>query len=531
MDIDSQKCPDCGKPFQSPTGAEAVCECGKSTLQPPPQPEAGIVYLLPCPKCGDQKHTKASMIGKAEQCQCGYEFRYTLVLSPIRPEPVGWMQTIQHHSTVCTQRTLQWWRQSAAPWIKRTVTYIREHVTPGIAAASISAWNWLADSVGSFFNPPPRNESHEQKIASPPTFRPIRTPMSATPIHHVARSLDSTAERESREHVSSVTLASQIAINNPASESPESQWQKYRTLAQQMLDAKNYHEAYKYASSALELVPTEPFCWAIKGVASAYLSTPPDFRYDEMVSCLTVAIKSDDVLKIVPVLQKHIWDAAKNYRNLAWDAKQQAYDDARKEGLSDSVDVGLQLTMRNFRVDAAQVKKHQPGYLLSIRAILYARELHPSLMASKKALTEIETDLHHSWIATFKDDGGNGSPYARIEAARDDLIADIKQVDPTFQPPERPRPAGCFIATAATGDANHPYVTELRLFRDTCLTTTKVGRRAIHGYYRFSPRFADIIAKRAVLRRLVYLGIVCPTALAARAMLRIRTSVGRSGSD
>lgn len=105
------------------------------------------------------------MIGKAEQCQCGYEFRYSLVLSPIRPEPVGWMPTIQHHATVCTQKTLYWWRQSAVPWMQRTGTYIREHVIPGIVAVSISAWNWLADSFGSFFTVPPQNESqlHDER--------------------------------------------------------------------------------------------------------------------------------------------------------------------------------------------------------------------------------------------------------------------------------------------------------------------------------------------------------------------------------
>lgn len=358
---------------------------------------------------------------------------------------------------------------------------------------------------------PPKSASQDQRI-SPPPPRPI---IESDP---------------------GLTLASQIKNDDSASVSLDSQWQKYRTLAQEMLDAKNYLEAYKYASSALELVPTEPFCWAIKGVAAAYLSIPPDFRYHEMKSCLAVAIKSDDVLKIVPVLQNHIWDAARNYRKLAWEAKQHAHDDARKEGASDSVGVGLQRTMRNIRdrlvgVNAAQVKKHQPGYLLSVRATLYARNLNPSLMASKKALKEIDTDLNHSWIAEFKDDDGVGLPSALIAARRNELIAIIKKIDPTFQPPASPRRSGCFIATAATGDANHPYVTELRRFRDTCLTTSNVGRRAIQGYYRFSPRLAAVIAKRPVWRRLVYLGIVCPTAWGASAVLRIRAVLERSDND
>jgi hypothetical protein len=169
MEMHSQKCPHCGKPFHSSTGAEAVCECSKLEQQKPTQPEGSIVYLLPCPKCGDQKHASASSIGKADQCQCGYEFRYTLALSPIRPEPLGWMPTIQHHVTVCTRRTLQWWRQSAAPWIKRTVTYIREHVIPRIAAAAISAWKWLADSVGAFLAAPPESESKNRNVHQEPT--------------------------------------------------------------------------------------------------------------------------------------------------------------------------------------------------------------------------------------------------------------------------------------------------------------------------------------------------------------------------
>jgi|GEM_PF-1965570 len=181
MEMDLQKCQHCGKPFQSPTDAEAVCECSKSTLQQPKQPEGGIVYLLPCPKCGDQKHAKASMIGKAENCQCGYEFRYTLVLSPIRPEPVGWMQTIQHHSTVCTQKTLHWWRQSAVPWMKRTGTYIREHVIPRTIAISKSAWKWLVDSVGSWMTAPTDTRSEERDSSDDLPKRQMASPRPAIP--------------------------------------------------------------------------------------------------------------------------------------------------------------------------------------------------------------------------------------------------------------------------------------------------------------------------------------------------------------
>lgn len=208
MDIDSQKCPDCGKPFQSPTVAEAVCECGKSTLQQPTQPDGGIVYLLPCPKCGDQKHAKASMIGKAENCQCGYEFRYTLVLSPLRPEPVGWMPTIQQHVTVCTQKTIHWWRQSAVPWTKRTGAYIQERVMPGIAATAISAWKWLADSVGSFLTAPPESESKHRNARREPTG--FDSSRSGEPVDLDEGPSDDAGESHTRNPPRSVQLESHV---------------------------------------------------------------------------------------------------------------------------------------------------------------------------------------------------------------------------------------------------------------------------------------------------------------------------------
>lgn len=155
MDIDSQKCPDCGKPFQSPAGAEAVCECSNSPKHQPIQPELEILAPLPCPKCGHQKHATASMIGKPENCQCGYQFRYTLVLSPIRHESLAWIPSVKRRVTVGCRKSVYWWRQSAIPWMNRTATYVRRHVIPRIVNISKSRCKWLTVTADSFFNPVP----------------------------------------------------------------------------------------------------------------------------------------------------------------------------------------------------------------------------------------------------------------------------------------------------------------------------------------------------------------------------------------
>nr|WP_300983443.1 CFI-box-CTERM domain-containing protein [Roseicyclus sp.] len=48
----------------------------------------------------------------------------------------------------------------------------------------------------------------------------------------------------------------------------------------------------------------------------------------------------------------------------------------------------------------------------------------------------------------------------------------------------------CFVATCAYGNANHPDVADLRLYRDNVLSQTALGRHFIIFYYRFGPYLA-----------------------------------------
>ncbi len=60
--------------------------------------------------------------------------------------------------------------------------------------------------------------------------------------------------------------------------------------------------------------------------------------------------------------------------------------------------------------------------------------------------------------------------------------------------------SGCFIATAAYRDHDHPLVIELRGVRDEILVRTAKGRRFIRWYYRNGPHFAAIVAPSPILR-------------------------------
>lgn len=58
----------------------------------------------------------------------------------------------------------------------------------------------------------------------------------------------------------------------------------------------------------------------------------------------------------------------------------------------------------------------------------------------------------------------------------------------------------CFVATAAYGDYDHPFVLVLRDFRDHTLAATGAGRAFIAWYYRHSPAWADFLRRHPTAR-------------------------------
>lgn len=58
---------------------------------------------------------------------------------------------------------------------------------------------------------------------------------------------------------------------------------------------------------------------------------------------------------------------------------------------------------------------------------------------------------------------------------------------------------GCYIATMAYGDYQHPQVIILRHFRDTVLEKSLLGRLFIKNYYLFSPQLVEILKSQKLI--------------------------------
>ena len=62
---------------------------------------------------------------------------------------------------------------------------------------------------------------------------------------------------------------------------------------------------------------------------------------------------------------------------------------------------------------------------------------------------------------------------------------------------------GCYIATMAYGDYDHPSVMELRGFRDNYLKKSYLGRGFIEIYYKYSPRLVMLLKNKKTINLLI----------------------------
>lgn len=479
------------------------------------------------------------------KCACEYEYQVVLTLQRTDgPRSVFLVRTMQFCGSIW-RRCQVIWSQHVQPALVSFCVNLRDRWLPeiwqGLTAAFSATVAWLqktfASPVEISEDAPPTQKPPVELPKSDGVFSSATTSLvsdgslqnplpSQTSQPHVTAPLQSTGERAAwiNPHDAIDFLASRgdtpVRGESPVASSQSNSPATLVSLARQMLAAKMYQEAYKLACDAVVADVTCADAWAARAVAAAYASTPPTHRLSEVKLCMSEALKSESTTQFILSLQDHLFDASIHYRGQLAVALRHAGDESQKEPLAANVDLNLQFVVRNMRVGRVQKELHLEGYVSSIELIEYAANLAPHRGALRRALSELDhvmATVGESGVVTFlkQDEERN-----HVLEIRQRLIQQLRQDDPTFVAPEAPEQPGCFIATAAAGNPDHPAVRELRKFRDEFLNSSEAGRWVVQRYYRYSPPLACMIARSASGRKITMAAIVYPASIIARTALR-----------
>ncbi len=257
-------------------------------------------------------------------------------------------------------------------------------------------------------------------------------------------------------------------------------------LAETAFESRNFTDAIKYYSQILENDSQNYTAWFYKGLSNGWQA-----NVRETIECYKNAIKI----------------AGQNYPVLSHFADELAT-------LAYSYVMAAQKKVGKFREWDALIEVSKKGFEI----FEFAWQMHPSLH-----IAHLADSAKAEIIETTVDTIGQG---LLVEGAiilekkdqkKERLIWEqrAKSMDPNWKKAEK----NCFVATATMGDFDHPYVLELRYFRDHFLLTNKLGKISISIYYFISPGLANYISHRPALRKISLFFIVKP-AVAISALLR-----------
>lgn len=301
--------------------------------------------------------------------------------------------------------------------------------------------------------------------------------------------------------------------------------EKYETLnnyveiLQKAIRAGNYNEGYDYCNKALEIDPSIGAIWENKAICAFWRSV--SFLYED---------------KITNTNAREI----KTFLNAS---KENDPDSETYSETADSIGYNLYISSKikliALKPDTKiiQNKQEVPAFskeaCIRIKDFLETMETSYELMNNPdlsilKVLVEIYSNkLSHIQLLIcppFKSSkelknwkNSNIATLGNIDALkkREILIKKIKSKNSDYTEPDIVK-KGCFIATAAMGNYDHPVVMDLRMFRDNWLLKRNWGIHFTKWYYNHGPKAAAIIEKSIFLRKTTFFLIVKPLQIITR---------------
>lgn len=131
---------------------------------------------------------------------------------------------------------------------------------------------------------------------------------------------------------------------------------------------------------------------------------------------------------------------------------------------------------------------------------------------SSFSLSGLENNTRYYVRVSAVDEGGTEGPLSEEAGATPQINFGASELSD--------EKGGCFIATAAFGDYDHPYVMALRDFRDKILLPTSLGTKLVNLYYENSPPAANWLTRHPGARAATAMALV-PCSFYARASVRL----------
>jgi tetratricopeptide (TPR) repeat protein len=276
----------------------------------------------------------------------------------------------------------------------------------------------------------------------------------------------------------------------------DSHGNKFR-LAEVAFEGENYDEAISYYNSCLEIDPSFFESWLKKGLSQLFTSSIGNMQATQAVATLKQAlIYSDNKEALKLRIKKVTIPFALNYYKVCVNHFL-SFMTVNDIGSSVSFMLGKANSLVEFLYQNCELTEDE---LVSI---------YNEVMAADKSFRK-------AVLSTMFDKSKNGVfdqiliVLKNTESVSEELFKRIQKLNPSFQ---KTKKGACFIATAATGDYNHPAVVELRSFRDNWLLKRKWGINFTKWYYHNGPKAAQVIEKSAILRKLTFIVVVKPLQL------------------
>jgi tetratricopeptide (TPR) repeat protein len=269
-------------------------------------------------------------------------------------------------------------------------------------------------------------------------------------------------------------------------------------LAEVAFDGGDYDEAISYYNKCLEIESEFFEAWYKKGLSILKTSTIGNFKSQQSISAFKQAItNSPNADSFKKRLKKDVFPFICNYYVVSFNHFKQFKSVLNSgvefaEKLNRATDT-VEFIIKQIGLDIVEIKKL---YAIIDDISKKTAGILASTLFEKGGAEKINNDLKPT--------------SDKLTHIKNELILPLWQ---KLQPETAPKKKGCFIATAAMGNYDHPVVVDLRVFRDKWLLQRNWGVNFTNWYYTHGPKAANIIEKSYVLRKITFLFIVKPLQL------------------